>query len=280
MAQVAPTLALQLTLLALLLHPVGDWKVRPFVLLLAAAGLLLPRWRRAPSLWLLLTALTGLRVVLDWPLADNHAYLLCYWCLAVALSLTSDDRPAFLASNGRLLIGLAFAFATLWKLLSPDYLDGTFFRVTLLTDGRFEGLTLLFGGMTPELLESHRDALLAHVDGPALQATTGPVEPPRFLQLARLATMWTLVLEATVAATFLAPVGWRLSRHRHGALLLFCATTYAVATVEGFGWLLIAMGLAQCEPGRRWTPRLYVGVFFLILFYREVPWACLLAGCR
>ena len=59
-------------------------------------------------------------------------------------------------------------------------------------------------------------------------------------------------------------------------LLAFCATTYAVATIEGFGWLLIAMGVAQCEPARRSMPALYLAAYVLILFYREVPWASLL----
>ena len=35
-------LAAKLTLLALLLSPVGDWSIRPLVLILAVAGLLLP----------------------------------------------------------------------------------------------------------------------------------------------------------------------------------------------------------------------------------------------
>ncbi len=152
-------LALRLTLLDLLLRPVGDWSVRPFVLALAAAGLLVPGWLRRPGLWLLLTALTALRVILDWPLADNHAYLLGYWCLAVTLSLLVSEPEASLALNGRWLIGLVFAFATFAKVLSPDYLDGTFFRVTLLTDPRFEGASLLLGGLTPEHLEEQRAAL-------------------------------------------------------------------------------------------------------------------------
>ena len=46
-----------------------------------------------------------------------------------------------LAWNARALIGLAFAFAVLWKLLSPDYLDGRFFRVALVEDHRLEPIT-------------------------------------------------------------------------------------------------------------------------------------------
>ncbi len=63
-------LALRLTLLDLLLRPIGDWTLRPFILSLASLGLLLPHQQRRLGLWLALTFLTGLRVVLDWPLAD------------------------------------------------------------------------------------------------------------------------------------------------------------------------------------------------------------------
>ncbi len=271
-------LALRLTLLDLLLRPVGDWSVRPFVLALAAAGLLVPGWLRRPGLWLLLTALTALRVILDWPLADNHAYLLGYWCLAVTLSLLVSRSEASLALNGRWLIGLVFVFATLAKVLSPDYLDGTFFRVSLLTDPRFEAASLLLGGLTPEQLGQQRAALAQHVDGPALTPLEPPPRPARFEGLARLATLWTLALEGALALSFLWPLGRGPSRARHGVLLLFCATTYAVATVAGFGWLLLAMGVAQCEPERRGTRLLYLAVYALILAYREVPWATLLVG--
>ncbi|MBW2715556.1 MAG: hypothetical protein JRD03_05745 [Deltaproteobacteria bacterium] len=64
---------------------------------------------------------------------------------------------------------------------------------------------------------------------------------------------------------------------RHTLLLVFCVTTYAVATVEGFGWLLISMGVAQCERRLVRTRALYIASFGLILVYREVPWARLFA---
>jgi hypothetical protein len=273
----AVDLALRLTLLDLLLHPIGAWTLRPLILASAAAGLLLPGVLRTPGLWWLLTLLTGLRAVLDWPLADNHAYLLCYWCLAISLSLIVEDTAEFLAHNGRWLIGLAFAFATLWKgILSPDYTDGTFFRVTLLSDPRFEDLCRLLGGLSPDAIASFREALERHADGGML-AAAGPLEPARFRWLARAVTIWTLVIEGVLAVAFLWPRDKGPSRLRDACLLLFCATTYAVATVEGFGWLLISMGIAQCAPGRRTTRALYLAAFALILFYREVPWTSLVA---
>jgi hypothetical protein len=270
-------LALRLTLLDLLLVPVGDWRVRPVALALACAGLLFPGALRRPALWGALALLTGARVALDWPLADNHAYLLSYWCLAIALSLTSEDTDAFLADNGRWLIGLVFAFASLWKLaLSPDYLSSVFFRVTMLTDPRFEDFSRLFGGLSPEMLADHREALARHADAIRV-GVAGPTLPPRFLRLAQLATVWTVAIEGMLALAFLWPRDRGLSRVRDACLLIFCATTYAVATVEGFGWLLISMGVAQCAPDRPRTRMLYVAAFALVLFHREVPWLALLA---
>jgi len=56
---------------------------------------------------------------------------------------------------------------------------------------------------------------------------------------------------------------------RDPCLLLFLATTYAVATVVGFGWVLAGMGLAQSAS------RLpYVAVLLLIEAY-TAPWSSL-----
>jgi hypothetical protein len=272
-------LALRLTLLDLLLRPIGSWQIRAALLLLAGAGLLVPGWLRRPGLWFALAILTAVRSISDWPLADNHAYLISYWCLAIGLSLIARDTEGCLSFNGRLLIGLVFAFAVLWKLvLSADFLDGTFLRVTMLQDPRFEDWTRLSTGMSVDQLDAHRIALDRHLDAPPFEIEPGPNLPARFVWVAQLTTIWIAAIELAVAASFL--LWWRsgaLSRLRDTLLMAFCVTTYAVATVEGFGWLLISMGVAQCEPDRRKTRGFYLASFALILVYREVPWARLLA---
>jgi hypothetical protein len=50
------------------------------------------------------------------------------------------------------------------------------------------------------------------------------------------------------------------------------ATTYAVAPVASFGWLLLAMGASQCEADARRTRLAYLGVFALLIFYARAPW--------
>jgi hypothetical protein len=264
------TLALRLTLLLLLLRPVGSGWLRPSILALAAAGLMLPGALRHPALWLALALLGGWRVIAGWPLADNHAYLLVYWCLAIALARLAPDPERTVAWNGRALVGLAFAFAVVWKLLSPDYLDGRFFRVALVEDRRLEPFAIALGGLDREQLLARRAFVAQHVDGPALQGKA-PLEPARLRALAFAATWLTLALEAALALAFLAPLG-RRDWLRHTLLLFFCATTYAIAPVASFGWLLLAMGVSQCEADARRTRLAYLGVFALLIFYAHAPW--------
>jgi len=271
-------IALRLTLLGLVLQPIGSQSFRPWILGMAIAGLFVPSLIRRLELWATLAVLTGLRVVLDWPLGDNHSYLLFYWCLAVALSFCAKDAERSLANHGRWLIGLVFAFAVAWKgVLSPEFVDGTFFRVMLLTDPRFEDLVRLATGLSIEEIEIHRSALMRHADGLMLPISNLARLPEKFDALARVMTRWTLGIEALIAVLFLWPPERGPSRFRDAALLAFCATTYAVATVVGFGWLVIAMGISQCDPDRPRMRAFYVACFGLILFYREVPWVRLLA---
>jgi hypothetical protein len=161
--------------------------------------------------------------------------------------------------------------------LSPDFIDGTFLRVTMLQDPRFEDWTLLSSGLSVDQLDAHRAALDRHLDSPPFEVEPGPGLPTRFFRLADVTTFWTVGIELALAAAFLWWNGGVLSRARHALLIVFCATTYAVATVDGFGWLLISMGVAQCDSRLIRTRILYVASFALILFYREVPWARLVA---
>jgi hypothetical protein len=270
--------ALRLTLLSLVLRPVGHGAVRPLVLGAAALGLLWPRALHHPALWLALALLLASRLVFGWPLGDNHAYLLCYWLLAALLASRARDGDAALAWNARALIGLVFAFAVLWKLLlSPDYLDGRFFLVTLVDDARFESFTRLAAGLDVGALSALRDLVREHQDGLRPPLPGDPALPARLVAVAQALTGSLLALESALALAFLAPAATRVSRARDAILLCFCATAYALAPVEGFGWLLLCMGAAQCEPERTLTRRAYVTVFAIVLLASRWPWLRALA---
>jgi hypothetical protein len=273
-----PDAVLKLTAIILLLRPLDLWSVAPFVLATACLSLILRPVRRAPLTWLLLAVLIAVRICVVWPLSDNHIYLLAYWCLAVGLALSARRPAATLSTSSRWLLGAAFGMAVLWKgVLSPDYLDGRFFRVMLLTDQRFADASVLLGGLTPDQLSENRAFLEPLPEGAALLTPPPFVEPPRLRALAAAATWGGLVLEALVALLNVIPAGRRVQAARHASLLAFCGTTYALAPVAGFGWLLATMGLAQCQPQQRLLRGAYVAVFVLILLYAEIPWAGVLA---
>lgn len=273
-AAASTELALRLTLLALALAPPLLWFERMPVLLLAGLGLAVPAALRAPALWLGLAAISSALLFWNFPFSDNHDYLGALWCLAVGCALLSRAPAATLAHHGRRLLGLTFLFATLWKLaLSPDFVDGRFFRVLLLSDARFENLAVLAGGMTWEDWERNDlaiDELLRSAPAPG----GAPLyEPPQLRRLAAALTVFTGAMEAALALAFLWPPGRGPSRWRHPLLLGFAAATFSFATVRGFGWLLMALGVSQCAGDERRTRAAYLCVFGLIGLYHAVPWS-------
>ena len=266
-------LALRVCLLVLLLDVPWFWFQRVPLQIACGLGLLWPALPRDARYWAGLTVLVGWPLFWNWPFSDNHDYLRAFTTLAIALALTTREPALTLRTSARLLIGGTFFFAALWKLvLSPDWLDGTFFRVTLLSDPRFHELAVLAGGASWQTLDAFDTALTAFL-------STGSgwpgafVEPPGLRPLALVLTAFTAVLEAGISAAFLWP---RLARWRNVLLIAFGATTFAFATVRGFGFLLMTLGLAQCKDDERRARFGYIATLFLIEAYRSVPWARML----
>jgi len=262
-------LALRLTLLDLILRPIGSWEIRVPVLIASILGLVIPGLLKNPVIWFLLTGFTLSRVIFDWPLSDNHAYLLFIWCFAIFISALKKDK-ILLTKNARLMIGLVFLFAFIWKaFLSPDFLDKRFFSVNMIEDPRFSEFTQVTCNISKDDLGYFRDYVKQHVDGNLVFAEVINFNLKCVNKIAGFLTYYTIVLELLVALLFLIPKKISISKYRDYFLILFCVSVYSVATVEGFGWLLIAMGISQSD-NKKLPILLYILSFFIILFYREV----------
>ena len=162
-------------------------------------------------------------------------------------------------------------------MLSPDYVDGRFFRVTLLTDERFADASLVFGGLSPEQMAENRKFLEPLPEG---AAAAHPAGLRRAAAPARVRLGGHLGRPGAGSGRRRAvpdPGRGRPWRRGMRRCSLFCATTYALAPVAGFGWLIATMGLAQCRPNQRALRGAYVAVFLLILLYSEIPWTGVLA---
>jgi len=238
-----------------------------------------PRLSLSPALWLALTAAVVARLVVAWPLADNHIYLLAYWCLAITLALGSSDTAATLSRTSRWLVAATFACAVLWKALAaPDFLDARFFRVTLATDDRFACVAEAVGGLSPAQRVHNQEALAPLPEGAELLNPPVVIEPPALRALALGLTWGGLALEALVALAFALPGRWARGV-RHPALLLFIVGTYAIAPVAGFGWLLAAMGLSHADSGHPRLRLAYIAAFAAVLVYAETPLVPYVLGC-
>jgi len=251
-------LILRLTLVMTLLFPGDLWFHRIYMRILAVLGFIYLPLLRKQWYWFLLFGLNlSVQNLYNWAASDNHKWLYSYWYLAVGLSVGSADPRQVLAVNGRLLIGLVFFFATLRKLLAPEYFSGDAFRFLLLVDGRFFEVSKLIGGHSQDAGSIWR--AMRQLDPiVSLPAT------PRVDWLAWGLTWWTICIEATIAALFLIKEKFAVVRLGDLVLLLFVATTYSIAPVLGFAWVLLIMGCAQCRPERRKTRFAYLAVFALV----------------
>lgn len=261
-----------LTLILLLLYP-GSWaEVRVAFQLGAVAGLLYrPLWS-VSGFWFVLAALMGAYCIVTWHDADNHKYLIAYWCLALGLSCNARDQSQALRINARLLIGLCFLLAVYWKLRTPDFLTGDFYEFVMLTDDRLFAVAQLFTDMQPETYFQNRAAVdrLTAYSSTLTQVSLDGASRVRSLSV--VVTAWTVFIEAWVAASFLWPSdsAWA-SSSRDSSLLVFTLTTYVAAPVSGFAWILLILGLAQVRLRRAvWRPA-YLGVLAVVILYQLDP---------
>lgn len=249
-----------LLLMALVVHPPPG--MHPAGRLVAALGLVMPPLaRRFTSYWLLLLLLY-LTSPLDraWFAPDNHEFLQLYWLLALFISRFATNPIRALKVAARWLIALVFVFATLWKVLAPDFLDGATFEFLFAVEPRLADVAVMTGIQRPvdagnrAAIEAWREP--GSAPEPArleVSETVRRISPP--LSAA------TLLVEGAVAVAFLAPMSRRRAWLRDAALLTFIVVTYPLTPVLPFAWVLLSLGAMQSTLSARLRNRLYVGVF-------------------
>ncbi len=260
-----------MTLLLLLIYSTDFWYVVLPLRILCIGGLVYPTWQRSYRFWLLIASIVVAGDFYNWFTIDNHKYLLAYWCFAMCFSLQSSNVRKTLALNARLLIGLCFLFATLWKIFSPDFLDGTAFHYLLLTDVRFAKVVDIMGRVSQEILAENRLAV-SNLVAPLSQLQSVVLQDSQSVRiLAKMFTYWGATIEALVAIAFLLPKNYWLFKIRDIFLLTFVVTTYSIAPVMGFGWTLIIMGISQVDTTFK-NIRFYYLLAFILLQIYLFPW--------
>jgi hypothetical protein len=275
-------LVLRLTLLVLILH--GSSTAWLDVALKVLCGFMLVSRVHLKhfGLWVVICGFVWWINARHWMWIDNHQYLISYWVLVCAIAAGAKDTERVLAWNGRVLLGLCFAFATGWKLWAGEYGNGEFLYYTMLVDDRMEFFAHVPGGMAlselgqARMLEDH----LSLFPGETMQAALP--ESARLEGVALAMSWWTVMIEAAIALSFLVPWPGILSRWRDWILLGFVGATYVFVPVMGFGYILAILGLASCgrEKGRARAAYLVVLIVIQLgqIPLENLPWLERVAG--
>lgn len=264
-------LSLLTSLLLILLYGDEHWYAHILLSAIAVAGLAFRSLRRSPQIWAVAAAVSLASVGVNYWTVDNHKYLIGYWTLALAIALHTSQPRAMLERASSLLIGACMGLAVLWKLFTTDYTNGGFFEYEMLLDNRFANLAKLVGGLSAEQLKQNTAAVARLTSWLPSGNEASLVSSDSVHRLAIGLTWWTVVIESTIAIVFLSPKTWRIAALRDPLLVAFVSTTYFIAPVYGFAYVLIAMGLAQCRTDSRWLAG-YMGAFVMIQLY-DAPWS-------
>ncbi len=260
-------LVLRLTCLFLLLNGFvteGSTTINLPVQILCLFMLLTDAFLMVTTCWLLLALVMTVLLVPNWCVYDNHKFLMIYWVAACALATRHTDQEECLSTNARLLVGWVFVWATLWKVVNGEYLDGTFFHFQFLADSRFLNLAVVAGGMDAADVKYNQQNLEWMKLFPGSTISAVLQTSFRLRALAYVACYATLVIEAAVATSFLRLGPRWFTRHKDQYLLAFLLVTLLTVPVHGFASILAILGLAQVRPDRQGLRLAYLAVFFYV----------------
>lgn len=256
------------TLLLFIVSNSDDIYIKGLMIVVCMAALIMPALQTEKITWLIIFLIFSIGNIRHYLELANHKFLYIYWSLAVFICLFTNDLKKYLTFNGRLLIGLSFVLALIWKFLSGDYLNGSFFLWTCLADARFTKFLSFIHAMPKDVLEQNKNAVLYMVHEAPTPYTVHLICPSRIYLLSQFFTYFGLLIELGVACLFLLPQRFRITRYRDYPLFLFIVVVYLIAPVWEFGSILSVLGMAQADSKRK---TLYYMILFLLMeIYRII----------
>lgn len=211
---------------------------------LALLGLCLLRPRisaRPITWWLMALAWLGALVLVPERMED-HVPLFTVWLVALAVCLRRPAQEFLVGATfqARMLIGVTFTAAVGWKLYFGTYLNGVTLWTYMVADDRFQPLAAVVG-LSEEAIETTRQALSGLLAG---TETAVPLEASDLTVSAIVVvSVLTLVLEAVIALSHLAPDSSRLARLRLPSIVVFGVVTYGTVPVVPFAVLLALLAM-------------------------------------
>jgi len=207
-------------------------------LLVLVLTVVAPQVAVRPVVWWVMAALWFAAVVLQQDRMEDHVWLFTCWLVALAVALAAGEE-GFLdqaAWHARVLVGVTFSVAVAWKLFFGQFVSGMALWTFMVTDDRFSPLARGLG-IPHSALHEGQEQLTA-----VLAGTTTTYQPPSdLLWRVTVIAVLTLLLEATVAVSFLSRDGSLAARLRLPSIVTFGLVTYSMVPVLGFAALLATL---------------------------------------
>ena len=234
-------LASLLTLVLLLFYDYEHVAFANITRLFFIAALLYRPLLTSALAWFFMASLASYIVVHHWHPVANHKFLTTYWLWVLAFTHFVSDaalKERLIKFNARFLVMFTMLGASIQKLLSPTYMDGSFFEMALLTEDYFQFLLSVLK-IDPALSQLTNNTIAA-VQTPTITLTATEVVLPvsaLYSAFATGVTVWNLGIQAVLEVL-------GIFNHKraqllfHGVMLVFIHTTYIAAPFMGFGWLI------------------------------------------
>lgn len=247
-----------------------------FIPLFTIPAILFERIRQSYFIWVFIFLYFGWFYIFKGTerYVPNHKYLYFLFTLLIIITLYARKKSKewfyIFKSSCQYMIGFIFLLATIGKFLAPEFLNGTFFKFTLLTDERFFNFTEIVGGIDKaKVWSTYHEFLDLKTTSNSLESIQLP-DSNRLNILALYLSYWTILIEGAIALTFLVKESFVLSKYRNWVLLIFIVTTYPIATVPGFAILLALLAfisVRKTKSEKVWK-LVYLITFMLIPLFK------------
>lgn len=245
------------------------------LIIIGSVGLLNKNLRNHKYFWLTIFLVCAVDLAFNW-LVFSRSFLIAYWVLAIFLAMHNADEHAridTLKRSAQYLLGTAMLIASVHKIISTDFLDGSFLQSWFLLWPNNMDVARSFLGFNIKDYSTNQRILHAVLNTDAItRLAFTAYDPSRLENLCRWFSQAGAALELSIGMLFLLPTQNEfVHKARHALLILFLLTCYLVLPVFTFAAVLIALGYAQCNAKDFWLKRFYRALIPIIAMYTMMP---------
>ena len=232
---------------------------------IALLGILVMRPRWTTSSWLWLVVLGSLLYTLfERPLdVPNHHFMMSYLGAAMVLVFAGPKETwqECMMRNARWMLVVLMAFATVHKVVSPTFRDGSYLGYEIVRGGFGDPVLSLFGDIREVTAENDR-LIKEFRQTPPTEIESIQLKPPvpNLQQVAYGFALSILAIELWLCLGFLFAPNWLLS---HLSLLSFILSLGVLRQEFTFISVVCAMGLMACNSDRSGLRPWYAGLAIL-----------------